>query len=96
MIFLVTDLAINLGISGDHVENLLWRARDVPSSLKNVVILCGTNNINKDSPYDIAQGLIAIGSVFKNRSSHPNIYLWITHSCYGWKWHFLAKKHYTI
>ena len=18
------------------------------------------------------------------------------HSCYGWKWHFLAKKHYTI
>ena len=18
------------------------------------------------------------------------------HSCYGWKWHFFAKKHYTI
>ena len=68
---------INLGISGDRVENVLWRARDIPSllSLKNVVILCGTNNINKDSSYDIAQGLIAIGSVFKNQSSHPNIFI---------------------
>ena len=68
---------INLGISGDRVENVLWRARDIPflPSLKNVVILCGTNNINKDSPYDIAQGLIAIGSVFKNQSSNPNIFI---------------------
>ena len=42
---------INLGISGDRVENVLWRARDIPflPSLKNVVILYSTNNINKDS-----------------------------------------------
>ena len=68
---------INLGISGDRVENVLWRSRDIPSlpSLKNVVILCGTNNINIDSPYDIAQGLIAIGSVFKSQSSNPNIFI---------------------
>ena len=68
---------INLGISGDRVENVLWRARDIPflPSLKNVVILCSTNNVNKDSPYDIAQGLIAIGSVFKNQSSNPNIFI---------------------
>ena len=68
---------INLGISGDYVENVLWRAREIPfiPSLKNVVILCGTNNINKDSPYDIAQGLIATGSVFQNQSSNPNIFI---------------------
>ena len=68
---------INLGISGDRVENVLWHARDILSllSLKNV-ILCGTNNIKKDSPYDIAQGLIAIGSVFKNQSSNPNIFIY--------------------
>ena len=68
---------INLGISGDRVENVLWRARDIPflPSLKNVVILCSTNNINKDSPYDIVQGLIAINSVFKNSSSNPNIFI---------------------
>ena len=68
---------INLGISGDPVENVLWRARDIPflPSLKNVVILSGTNNINKDSPYDFAQGLIAIGLVFKYQSSNPNIFI---------------------
>ena len=61
--------------SGDLVENVLWCAREILfiPSLKNVVILCGTNNINKDSPYDIAQGLIAIGSAFKNQPSNPNI-----------------------
>ena len=66
---------INLGISGDRVENVLWRARDLPflPSLKNVAILCGTNNFKKDPPYDIVQGLIAIVSVFKNQSSNPNI-----------------------
>ena len=68
---------INLGIRGDRLENVLWRARDILPllSLKNVVIVCGTNDINKDIPYDIAQGLIAIGSVFKNQSSNPNIFI---------------------
>ena len=43
--------------------------------LKKVVILYGTNNINKDSPYDIVQGLIVIGSVFNNQSSNPDIFI---------------------
>ena len=52
-----------------------WRVRDIafPSRLKNVVIMYGTNNINKDPPYDIVQGLIAIGSSFKNRFNNPKI-----------------------
>ena len=66
---------INLGISGDCLENVIWHARDIPFLLflKNVVILCGAININKDFPYDIAQGLIALSSVFKNQSSNPNL-----------------------
>ena len=46
---------INLNISGYCKENVLWHAGDVPllPSLQNDVILCGTNNINKDSPFDI-------------------------------------------
>ena len=44
-------------------------------SRKNVVILCGTNSINKNSPYDITQGLIAIGSVFKIHPSKTNIFI---------------------
>ena len=44
--------ALNLGIGGDCVENVPWRAIDLPlpSSLKNVVILWGTNNIPIDTP----------------------------------------------
>ena len=43
---------ISIGISGDFVEKVLWRAKGIPflSSLQNVVTLCGTNNIKKDSP----------------------------------------------
>ena len=56
---------INLGISMNLLENVLWHTRDIPffPSLQN--------NINKDAPYDIIQGLIAIG--FK--SSNSNIFI---------------------
>ena len=63
--------ALNLGIGGDRVENVLWRAMDLPlpSSVKNVVILCGTNNIPIDTPRDIADCIISIGSIFQKKSS---------------------------
>ena len=39
--------ALILGIGGDRVQNVPWRAINLslPSSLKNIVILCGTNNV---------------------------------------------------
>ena len=60
---------LNLGIGGDRVESALWRAIDLllPSSVKNVVILCGTNNIPIDTPRDIA--IISIDSIFPKKSS---------------------------
>ena len=69
------DGFINLGIRGDRVKHVLRRVRDIgfTSGLKNVVILCGTNNINKDSTHDIIEGLIGIVSSFKNRSSNPKL-----------------------
>ena len=41
---------LNFGIGGDRVQNVLWRAQNLPviSSLKNVAILCGTNNLFRD------------------------------------------------
>ena len=59
------------------METYVLKTRDILflSSLQNAVILYGTNNVNKDPPYDIVQGLIAIGSVFKNYSSNPNIFI---------------------
>ena len=69
---------INLDISEDRVGNVLSRVRDIPflPSLQNVVTLFATNNVNKDTHYDIVQGLITIGSVFKNQSSKPNIFIY--------------------
>ena len=34
----------------------------VPASLKNVVALCGTNNLFTDSPLDLADCIVNIGS----------------------------------
>jgi len=54
---------VNMGISGDKTENILWRLRN--GSLDQVtpkvaVVLAGTNNIHRDSPEQIAQGVEAI------------------------------------
>ena len=40
-----------------------------------LLILCGTNNIYIDSPYDIVQCLIDIGVCFRNCSSKINIFI---------------------
>ena len=40
---------LNVGIGGDRVENVFWRAIGLPRIcyLEHVIILCGTNNIKK-------------------------------------------------
>ena len=42
---------LNVGNGGDRIENALWRAIDLPLplSVKNIVILCETNNIPIDT-----------------------------------------------
>ena len=49
-----------------EVINVLRRAQNFPVilSLKNVVILCGTNKLFQDSPEDIADGIIEIARTF--------------------------------
>ena len=58
--------AINLGISGDRVKNVLWRARD--TSLQQttlfVIIHCGTNNVDQSKPEDTAEGVMKIAETF--------------------------------
>ena len=55
--------AINLGIGGDKVENILWRIEDtnLPPTLECFFVHCGTNNIGSSSPKDIADGILSIG-----------------------------------
>ena len=40
---------------------------------KNVVILCGTNNLFQDSPEDIAGGIVEIAQTFQSSYSSINI-----------------------
>ena len=66
--------AVNLGISGDHVENVLWRARDI--SLQHttsfVIIHCGTNNVDQNQLEDIAAGTIKIAKTFTKKHQKIN------------------------
>ena len=54
---------MNFGIPGDHIEHVLWRIIDItlPDTLKYVIVHSGTNNLSKNSPKDIADGILASG-----------------------------------
>ena len=66
---------VNCGIEGDSVQKVLWQAQNLPviSNLKNVVILCGTNNLFQDSSEDIADGVIEIAGTFQSKYNSINI-----------------------
>ena len=61
--------ALNSGIGGDNVQHLLCHAHNlsVVKSVKKVVVLCGTNNLNQDSPEGITDGIIEVASTFKSK-----------------------------
>lgn len=55
--------AANFGWGGDTTRNILWRIRNGELDGVNpkvVVLLAGTNNLGKDSPAEIAEGIRAI------------------------------------
>ena len=47
----------------------------IPPSLKNVVVLCGTSNLFTDSPLDIADCIVNIGSCLYEKSSSVNVFI---------------------
>ena len=66
---------INCGVGGDKVQNVLWRAENIPlpQSLEYVVISCGTNNLDTDDSEKIADGLFCIALALKKRMNHLKI-----------------------
>ena len=67
--------AINCGIGGDRIQNVLWRSNNLPSSpsFQNAVILCGTNNIQQDSSEDIVDGILEIPFTLRRKYNHFHI-----------------------
>ena len=60
--------AINCGIGGERMQNILWRCHNLPSSphLQNAVIMCGTNNVQHNS----VDGIVEITFSLR-RKYHP-------------------------
>ena len=57
--------ALNFGIHGDKIQNILWRLNNLNlsknCSIKYVFIHGGTNIVDHNSPEEIANGLITSG-----------------------------------
>ena len=58
--------AMNLGIGGYCVENMVWQAIGLllPSAVQNIVVQWGTNNISTYSPLDITDCIIDVDTIF--------------------------------
>ena len=71
--FILQYKSVNLGIGGDRIENVLWRINDIGlrKSVRSVVILCGTNNIDTSSSDEISVGVVTIARSIFHR--YPNI-----------------------
>ena len=61
--------AINCGIGGDRVQNILWRCVNLPKSpsIRNAIILCGTSNIQYDTTEDIVDGILEIAFFLRSK-----------------------------
>ena len=73
--FLKPLKALNCVGGGKRIQYVLWYAFNLPvfSNLKNIVILCGTNNFLLDSPNNIADGILKRARSFKTNYRWVNL-----------------------
>ena len=62
---------------GDKVQKVLWQDQQLPAvkNVKDVVILCRTNNLHLNAPKDIADGIIHIVLTLKRIYSDINVFI---------------------
>ena len=65
--FFLPFRTLNFGISGDKIQNVLWRVYNMtlPASVEYIISHCGTNNLGHSSPLKIAESLINIACILK-------------------------------
>ena len=68
-------------LGDDRIQLVLWCVHNLPAflNLKNVVALCGPNNLLLNSPEDIADGILEIARSFKKAIA---ILLVVIHTLY--------------
>ena len=69
---------LNFGIGGDQTQHVQWRIENMtlPHTAKYIVVHCGTNNTDTNSPFEIAKGVISCGLAVKKK--YPQIKVVIT------------------
>lgn len=66
------------GIGGDRTENLLWRVQNglfADSQPRLVVLMIGTNNLSRNTPSEIVEGIETIVTEIRQRSPETKILL---------------------
>ena len=67
---------LNCGRGVDKVQNVLWQGHNLPAVkiVKNVIIMCSTNNTHLDAPGD-ADGIIKTGLTLKRLYINVNVFI---------------------
>ena len=64
--------ALNFGVGGDRTQHVLWRIEngEILLNLQVAFVHCGTNNIDRDNPAEIRDGIASI--VYTMQEKKPN------------------------
>ena len=68
---------LNFGLSGDKTQHVLWRIKngEIPLNARTIVLHVGTNNIDRDQPKDIANGIGSIAMMLREAKPNAKIIL---------------------
>ena len=64
--------ALNFRIRRDKIQHVFWRIQNgkIPVKVESVVIHCGTNNLDNDSPVEMKKGITSIVYTVLKRKNH--------------------------
>ena len=64
--------ALNFGVGGDRTQHVLWSIEngEIPLNLQVAFVHCGTNNLDRDNPDEIRDGIASI--VYTIQEKKPN------------------------
>ena len=67
--------ALNFGVGGDRTQHVLWRIEngEIPLNLQVAFVHCGTNNLDRDNPAEIRDGIASIVYTIQEKNFNANI-----------------------
>ena len=66
--------ALNFGVGGYRTQHVLWRIEngEIPLNLQVAFVHCGTNNLDRDNPDEIRDGIASIVYTIQERKPNAN------------------------